>query len=62
VTMSKATRNKLSAAACGGMVFCAVWLLVSAQAAVQHVQQQSRTSNDSMPAWTVKTLIPDTAN
>jgi hypothetical protein len=37
--MSRITRNNLSVLAWGGAVFCALWLLVSAQAAVDHSRQ-----------------------
>lgn len=61
--MSKTTRNKLSVAACGGAIFCAAWLLMSAQAAVDHFNRhQVRNDGDQSPAWTVRALTPDNAN
>lgn len=57
-TMSKDTRNKLSAAALAGTIFCAFWLLLSAQAAVQHFNQVDEGSKH----WTVKAIVPDPAN
>lgn len=60
--MSKTTRNKLSVMAWGGAIFCAAWLLMSAQAAVHRFNQHSRTDAEQSPAWTVRVLTPDNAN
>lgn len=51
LTMSKVTRNKLSVLAWGGAIFCAGWLLFSAQAAVDHVKQHGATSAHDVPSW-----------
>lgn len=61
--MSKTTRNKLSVMAWGGAIFCAAWLLLSAQAAVDHFNRHSAsTDGEQSPAWTVRVLTPDNAN
>lgn len=43
-TMSQPIRNKLSALAWGATVFCSLWLLLSAQAAVRHVECRPTTN------------------
>jgi len=61
--MSKTTRNKLSVMAWGGAIFCAAWLLLSAQAAVDHFnQRQTSPAREQSPAWTVRGLTPDNTN
>lgn len=61
--MSHTTRTKLSVAAWGGAIFCAAWLLVSAQAAVDHFNRHApRTDGEQSPPWTVKVVVPDNAN
>lgn len=60
--MSKTTRNKLSVVAWGGAIFCAAWLLMSAQAAVDHFNRHSSAAGEQSPAWTVRVLTPDNAN
>jgi hypothetical protein len=50
--MSKVTRNKLSVLAWGGALFCAGWLLFSAQAAVNHVKAHAVSGGTDAPAWT----------
>jgi hypothetical protein len=42
--MSQPIRNKLSALAWGATVFCSLWLLLSAQAAVRHVECRPTTN------------------
>ena len=56
--MSINTRYKLSAAAWGGAIFCAFWLLMSAQAAVHHFNAQQDQVLKT-PEWTIKVLVPD---
>lgn len=47
--MSRITRNNLSVLAWGGAVFCALWLLVSAQAAVDHSRQSHTDATTHTP-------------